>query len=90
MHVTIIGGGIAGLATAFYFQEKSREQGRDVQYAFLESSDRWGGKIATETVEGFLIEGGCCTFDMGLRHPYPTATPFILLGHPLLFPVINQ
>ena len=58
MHVTIIGGGIAGLATAFYLQEKAREQGRDVQYTLLESSDRWGGKIATEKVDGFLIEGG--------------------------------
>ncbi|MDP6039884.1 MAG: protoporphyrinogen oxidase, partial [Candidatus Latescibacteria bacterium] len=58
MHVTIIGGGIAGLATAFYLQEKAKEQGREVQYALLESSDRWGGKIATESVDGFLIEGG--------------------------------
>jgi protoporphyrinogen/coproporphyrinogen III oxidase len=58
MHVTIIGGGIAGLATAFYLQEKAKEQGKVVQYTLLESSDRWGGKIATETVDGFLIEGG--------------------------------
>lgn len=58
MHVTIIGGGIAGLATAFYLQEKAREQGKDVQYSLLERGDRWGGKIATEAVDGFLIEGG--------------------------------
>lgn len=58
MHITIIGGGIAGLATAFYLQEKAKEQGREIQYALLESSDRWGGKIATESVDGFLIEGG--------------------------------
>ena len=58
MHVTIIGGGIAGLATAFYLQEKAKEQGKDVQYTLLESSDRWGGKIATASVDGFLIEGG--------------------------------
>lgn len=58
MHVTIIGGGIAGLATAFYLQEKSKAQGQSVHYALLEREDRWGGKIATASVDGFLIEGG--------------------------------
>ena len=58
MHITIIGGGIAGLATAFYLEKRAREQGREIQYVLLESSDRWGGKIATESVDGFLIEGG--------------------------------
>lgn len=58
MHVTIIGGGIAGLATAFYLQEKAKEQGKEVQYTLLESGDRWGGKIATASVDGYLIEGG--------------------------------
>ncbi len=58
MHITIIGGGIAGLATAYYLQEKSKIQGKSIQYTLLERDDRWGGKIATATVEGFLIEGG--------------------------------
>ncbi|MBT4138866.1 MAG: protoporphyrinogen oxidase [Candidatus Latescibacteria bacterium] len=58
MHVTIIGGGIAGLATAFYLQEKAKEQGKVVQYTLLESGDRWGGKIATASVDGYLVEGG--------------------------------
>lgn len=58
MHITIIGGGIAGLATAFYLEKRARELGREIQYVLLESSDRWGGKIATESVDGFLIEGG--------------------------------
>ncbi len=58
MHITIIGGGIAGLATAFYLEKRAREQGRDIQYVLLERSDRWGGMIATESVDGFLIEGG--------------------------------
>ncbi len=58
MHITIIGGGIAGLATAFYLEKRAREEGREIQYALLESSDRWGGKIATESVDGFLVEGG--------------------------------
>ncbi len=58
MHITIIGGGIAGLATAFYLEKRARELGREIQCVLLESSDRWGGKIATESVDGFLIEGG--------------------------------
>jgi len=58
MHITIIGGGIAGLATAFYLEKRAREQGREIQYVLLERSDRWGGKITTESVDGFLIEGG--------------------------------
>ena len=58
MHITIIGGGIAGLATAFYLEKRAREEGREIQYVLLERDDRWGGKIATESVDGFLIEGG--------------------------------
>ncbi len=58
MHITIIGGGIAGLATAFYLEKKAREESREIQYVLLERDDRWGGKIATEFVDGFLVEGG--------------------------------
>jgi oxygen-dependent protoporphyrinogen oxidase len=57
-HVTIIGGGIAGLATAFYLQEKAEAQGRKVDYTLVESSPEFGGKIVTENVGGFTIEGG--------------------------------
>ena len=57
--VVIVGGGIAGLSTAYYLQQKAP----DVEYTLLESSDRWGGKIETETVDGFaeepfVVEGG--------------------------------
>ena len=58
MHITIIGGGIAGLATAFYLKKKSNESRREIQYAVLERDERWGGQIATQSVDGFLIEGG--------------------------------
>ncbi len=58
MHVTIVGGGIAGLATAYYLQEKAREAGREVAYTLVEREDRLGGKIVTEDVDGFTIEGG--------------------------------
>lgn len=57
-HVTIIGGGISGLATAFYLQEKSREHNKEIQYTLVESAPYFGGKITTERVGEFVIEGG--------------------------------
>ena len=62
MHVTIIGGGIAGLATAFYLQKKSREQDVSIDYTLLESAPRFGGKIITQAVDDFVIEGGPDSF----------------------------
>ncbi len=61
-HVTIIGGGIAGLATAFYLQKKSRELGLPLNYTLIESASRFGGKIITKTVDDFVIEGGPDSF----------------------------
>jgi len=62
-HVTIIGGGIAGLSTAFYLQKKSREAGLSIDYTLIEQSPRFGGKIITDTTtEGFVIEGGPDSF----------------------------
>ncbi len=61
-HVTIIGGGIAGLATAYYLQKKSRAAGLDYHYTLLESAPRFGGKISTDTIQDFVIEGGPDSF----------------------------
>lgn len=65
--IAIIGGGIAGLSTAWYLQNLAREQSLELEYTLLEQSDRWGGKIFTETVEGsdsqpFIVEGGPDSF----------------------------
>lgn len=57
--VVIIGGGITGLATAFYLQEYT--QGA-VDIRLIESAPRLGGKIATVQENGFLIEGGPDSF----------------------------
>ncbi len=61
-HVTIIGGGIAGLATAFYLQKKSRETGAAINYTLVEGKPCFGGKIITNQVDGFVIEGGPDSF----------------------------
>ena len=62
-HVVIVGGGIAGLSTAWYLQQKAVEQGVNLEYTVLVHSNRWGGKIQTEQVEGFgdapfILEAG--------------------------------
>jgi oxygen-dependent protoporphyrinogen oxidase len=61
-HVTIIGGGIAGLATAFYLQKKSREKDIPLSYTLIEKDTRFGGKISTAAVDDFIIEGGPDSF----------------------------
>jgi oxygen-dependent protoporphyrinogen oxidase len=61
-HITIIGGGIAGLATAFYLQQKTRATGTNIQYSLIEGEPRFGGKIMTEVVDDFVIEGGPDSF----------------------------
>ncbi len=59
----IIGGGIAGLAAAYYAQQKFSGP-----ITLLEAGPRWGGKITTDRVDGvdvpgtFVIEGGPDTF----------------------------
>ena len=58
MHVTIIGGGISGLATAFYLQEEARKRKMKIQYSLIESDFRFGGKVVTDMKNGFVIEGG--------------------------------
>lgn len=66
-HIVIVGGGISGLSAAWYLQQQGRRDGLDVRYTVLESSDRWGGKILTEQVDGiadsaFVVEAGPDSF----------------------------
>jgi oxygen-dependent protoporphyrinogen oxidase len=56
--VVIIGGGIAGLAAA----HRLAQAAPDVAVTLIESEARLGGKIVTERVDGFVIEGGPDTF----------------------------
>ncbi|MBT32360.1 MAG: protoporphyrinogen oxidase, partial [Thalassobius sp.] len=50
--IVIIGGGISGLAVAWYLQKKG------IEYVLLESSERAGGNILTEKTDKYLIEKG--------------------------------
>jgi protoporphyrinogen/coproporphyrinogen III oxidase len=62
-HIVIIGGGIAGLAAAYYASKQTEDKSH---ITLLEQADYWGGKLVTERVsfgEGqFVIEGGPDTF----------------------------
>src|SRR5580658_5831983 len=61
MRTAIIGGGIAGLAAA-YELEKARAAGAAVEYALFESSDQLGGALASEIVNGAVLERGPDSF----------------------------
>ena len=94
--VLIVGGGIAGLATAYELQR------RGVGFRLVERADRAGGVILTEQVDGFTFDAGpdalliqkpaaitlCKELGLGDRL-FPTSLPraaFILRGrtlHPL-------
>jgi oxygen-dependent protoporphyrinogen oxidase len=54
MRVVVIGGGISGLATAFYV----RRARPDVELTVLEAAPRLGGTMVTREINGFCFEGG--------------------------------
>lgn len=58
----VIGGGIAGLAGAYYLYQHAQEQELPIQVTVYEREAVWGGKIRTDRIDGFVIEGGPDTF----------------------------
>jgi oxygen-dependent protoporphyrinogen oxidase len=58
----VVGGGVAGLAAAHRALELGRERGVPLDLTLLEARDRLGGTIATEHVDGFLVESGPDSF----------------------------
>lgn len=56
--VIVVGGGIAGLSAAYRLKQRAP----DVAITLIESDARLGGKIITDRVDGFVIEGGPDTF----------------------------
>lgn len=56
--VVIVGGGITGLTTAHYLQQKAKAQNEQLDIVLIEASLRLGGKIHTVRKNGFIIERG--------------------------------
>jgi protoporphyrinogen/coproporphyrinogen III oxidase len=54
----VIGGGISGLASAFYLQRKARAEGVELEVKVLEKDERPGGKIWSIKDQGYLCEWG--------------------------------
>jgi oxygen-dependent protoporphyrinogen oxidase len=61
MRIAIIGGGIAGLAAA-YELEKARSAGAPVDYTLFEERPQLGGSLASEIVQGAVLERGPDSF----------------------------
>ncbi|HEX5770749.1 MAG TPA: protoporphyrinogen oxidase [Nocardioidaceae bacterium] len=53
-HVVVVGGGITGLTTAHRLARARPE----VSVTLVEAAPRLGGKIVTEHLDGFVVEGG--------------------------------
>ena len=60
--VVIIGGGITGIATAYYLQKSIKDNKLAIECKLIEASHRLGGKIQTVTRDGFVIERGPDSF----------------------------
>src|ERR1044071_7089449 len=56
--IAVIGGGIAGLAAAHRLTEIAHERNSALEILLFEARERVGGAIATEHVDGFVVEAG--------------------------------
>lgn len=59
-HVAVVGGGITGLAVAWRLVQGAG--GLPLRVTLLENSPRFGGKVLSERIGGFLLEGGPDSF----------------------------
>jgi oxygen-dependent protoporphyrinogen oxidase len=54
----VVGGGLSGLATAYFLREKAMAVGVELDVTLLEKENRFGGKIWSIKEQGFLCEWG--------------------------------
>ncbi|PGY11262.1 protoporphyrinogen oxidase [Bacillus sp. AFS031507] len=60
--IIIIGGGIAGLTSAFYLQKAIQDHNLPYEIKLIEASHRLGGKMQTVVRDGYTIERGPDSF----------------------------
>jgi oxygen-dependent protoporphyrinogen oxidase len=60
--VTVVGGGISGLATAYFLREGAAKSGIPLVCTLVEAESRLGGRVETEVVDGCVIEAGPDSF----------------------------
>jgi oxygen-dependent protoporphyrinogen oxidase len=53
--VVVVGGGVSGLATAYFL---GRAGGPDLDVVLVEVADRLGGKVSTQQIAGHLVDTG--------------------------------
>ncbi len=58
LSVVVVGGGITGLAAAWYLERTARQTGTDVSVVVAERAAVPGGKIRTLNEDGFIVESG--------------------------------
>jgi oxygen-dependent protoporphyrinogen oxidase len=87
LRVAIIGGGITGMSAAFYLEQAAQAAGIKVDYTLIERNQRLGGKIASEYIDDFVVEGGPDSFltqkpwgmnlarDLGLESSFQSTKP---------------
>jgi oxygen-dependent protoporphyrinogen oxidase len=56
--IIIVGGGIAGLAAAVHLKAGAKAHDKTVEVLLLEKNNRIGGKLLTEKIDKYLVEGG--------------------------------
>ena len=56
--IAVVGGGIAGLATAVQLETQSAELGLNVDVTVVEGAETLGGNIRTDHVDGYVVENG--------------------------------
>lgn len=60
--VVVVGGGISGLATAYYLKRDAAARGQNVRCTLYEAESRFGGRIVTHRNDGFVVEGAPDSF----------------------------
>jgi oxygen-dependent protoporphyrinogen oxidase len=59
--IVIIGGGVAGLGAAYKIR-RAADAGHEVDFVLIEKDPRIGGKLLTERVGEFIVDGGSDAF----------------------------